>query len=177
MKLKLIPKNQTGNVFKRLDTKSLKEDPAYKNYDWYIDENNITALQDSLINRNVGYPQRIATLAMVIPENGGRPTPHGNGAFGLVGWRGDRAKELPKDFGGQAHKLMVELFDNPKGKDWTHGGSGTNVQTGKEMYDVFNSTQNSTQATKAIMKGYVRPPKDTYDQRLQFIQLLKKHMK
>ena len=67
MKLKLIPKNQTGNVFKRLDAKSLKEDPVYKNYDWYIDENNIAALQDSLINRSVGYPQRIATLAMVIP--------------------------------------------------------------------------------------------------------------
>ena len=174
---KLIPKNQTGNAFKRLDIKGLKADPEYKNYNWYIDEDNITALQDSLINRNAGYPQRIATLAMVIPENGGRTTPHGNGAFGLVGWREDRAKGLPADFGGQAHKLMVELFDNPQGKDWTHGGAGTNVQTGKEMYTVFNNSDNSVQATKAIMKGYVRPPKSVYDQRLNFIQLLKKHMK
>lgn len=170
-------KHQSGGVMKKLDTTSLKKDPAYKNYDWYIDEKNIAALQDSLINRNAGYVQRLATLAMVIPENGGRPTPHGNGAFGLVGWRGDRAENLPQDFGGQAHKLMVELFDNPKGKDWTHGGAGTNVQTGKEMYQVFNKSQNSEQATKALMKGYVRPPKHEYNKRIEFIQLLKKHMK
>jgi hypothetical protein len=177
MAVRLIPKNQTGNYFKRLDVNALKSDPEYKQYDWYIDGNNIAALQDSLIKRGAGFPQRIATLAMVIPENGGRVTPHGNGAFGLVGWRGDRAEELPQDFGGQAHKLMVELFDNSKGKDWTHGGTGTNVQTGKEMYNIFNTTQNSEQATKALMKGYVRPPKHTYDQRISFIQLLKKHMK
>lgn len=96
---------------------------------------------------------------MVIPENGGRTTPHGNEAFGLVGWRGDRAKGLPEDFGGQAHKLMAELFDNHQGKDWTHGEAGTNVQTGKEMYTILNNADNSVQATKAAMKGYVRPPK------------------
>ncbi len=169
-------KHQQGGAMKRLNVKAMQKDPEYKNYDWYIDEKNIAALQDSLINRNAGYAQRLATLAMVIPENGGRPTPHGNGAYGLVGWRGDRAKDLPQDFGGQAHKLMVELFDNPQGKDWTHGGSGTNVQTGKEMYNIFNNTQNSVQATKAMMKGYVRPPKAEYDKRVAFINLLKKYM-
>ena len=162
---------------KRLDTTSLKKDPAYKNYDWYIDENNIAALQDSLVNRGAGFPQRVATLAMVIPENGGRPTPHGNGAIGLVGWRGPRAVNLPEDFDGQAHKLMEELFANSQGKDWTHGGTSTNVQTGKEMYNLFNSTQNSVQATKALMKGYVRPPKSEYNKRVNFVELLKKHMK
>jgi hypothetical protein len=174
--MKLIPKNQSGNQIKRLNVKEMMKDPEYKKYDWYIDEKNIEALQDSLVNRNVGYPQRIATLAMVIPENGGRTTPHGNGAYGLVGWRGPRAENLPQDFGGQAHKLMVELFDNPQGKDWTHGGSGTNVQTGKEMYNIFNNTPNSVQATKAMMKGYVRPPKSEYDKRVAFINLLKKYM-
>ena len=173
-----ILKCQNGKpVFKRLDVQSLKNDPEYKNFGWYIEDKNIAALQDSLINRNAGYPQRVATLAMVIPENGGRTTPHGNGAFGLVGWRGDRAKNLPQDFGGQAHKLMVELFDNSKGKDWTHGGAGTGVNTGKEMYELFNTSQNTAQTTKALMKGYVRPPKNQYDIRLQFISLLNKHMK
>jgi hypothetical protein len=79
---------------------------------------------------------------MVIPENGGNTTSHGNGAHGLVGWRGDRAINLPENFDGQAHKLMVELFDNPTGKDWTHGGKGTGVMTGREMYELFNSTPN-----------------------------------
>lgn len=169
-------KHQQGGTMKRLNVKAMQKDPEYKNYDWYIDEKNIAALQDSLINRNAGYAQRLATLAMVIPENGGRPTPHGNGAYGLVGWRGDRAQDLPQDFGGQAHKLMVELFDNPNGKNWTDGGTGTGVQTGREMYKLFNTSPNSVQATKAMMKGYVRPPKSEYDKRVSFINLLKKYM-
>lgn len=170
-------KHQQGGTFKRLDTKSLRNDPEYKQYNWYMHDENLAILQDSLINRGAGYPQRVATLAMVIPENGGRTTPHGNGAFGLVGWRGDRAKDLPQDIGGQTHKLMTEIFSNPTGKDWNHGGEGTNVQTGKEMYNIFNNTNNSVQATKAMMKGYVRPPKSSYEQRLAFINLLKRHMK
>jgi hypothetical protein len=28
---------------------------------------------------------------------------------------------------------MVEIYDNPSAKDWTHGGKGTGVMTGKEM--------------------------------------------
>jgi hypothetical protein len=130
-----------------------------------------------LIGRNAGYPQRLATLAMVIPENGGNTTAHGNGAYGLVGWRGDRAVNLPADFAGQAHKLMVELFANPTGKDWTHGGKGTGVMTGREMYELFNGTNNTSQATKAIMKGYVRPESSEHQKRIDFTQLLKRHMK
>ena len=171
-------KHQDGGVArKRLDLKGLRSDPAFKQFDWYIHDDNINALQDSLINRNAGLPQRIATLGMVIPESGGKPDPHGNGAFGVVGWRGPRAVDLPPDFDGQAHKLMVELFDNPQGKDWSHGGEGTNVQTGKEMYNLFNKTNNSVQATNALMKGYVRPERSEYTKRQAFIQLLKKYMK
>ena len=177
---KLIPKNQKGSTetgIKKLDLQSLRSDPEYKNYDWYINDANINALQDSLINRNANFAQRLATLAMVIPESGGKTDPHGNGAHGLVGWRGSRAVNLPKHFGGQAHKLMLELFDNPTGKDWTHGGKGTGVMTGREMYQLYNTTQNVDQATKAIMKGYVRPETSEYEKRLAFAQLLKRHMK
>jgi hypothetical protein len=71
---------------------------------------------------------------MVIPESGGKPDPHGNGAVGLIGWRGDRTKGLPKDFGGQAHELMNGLFSNNEALHWSHGGVGTGVNTGKEMY-------------------------------------------
>ena len=174
----LVPKHQNpAQPIKRLDIEGLKKDPEYKNYNWYINTDNIEALQDSLINRNAGFPQRLATLAMVISENGGNTTPHGNGAHGLVGWRGDRAVNLPEDFGGQAHKLMVELFDNPTGKDWTHGGKGTGVMTGKEMYQLFNSTPNVNQATNAIMKGYVRPEYEEHQKRQKFVQLLKRYMK
>lgn len=166
-----------GEVMKRLDIQSLKADPEYKNYDWFIDDKNIEILQDSLENRKARFPQRVSTLAMVIPENGGRTTPHGNGAFGLVGWRGPRAKNLPKDIGGQTHKLMEELFGNPNSIDWTHGGKGTNVNTGSEMHKLYKNTDNTEQATKAIMKGYVRPPQSEYNKRIAFARLLKKHMK
>ena len=173
-----IPKNQNGQKIKRLNTQGMKSDPTYKKlYNWYIDDNNIAVIQDSLINRNVKYPQRLAILSQVIPENGGRATAHGNGAFGLVGWRGDRAKNLPEDLGGQTHKLMHEVFSNPKGKDWNHGGEGTNVQSGKEMYNLFNTTVNSEQATKALMKGYVRPPKDVRNKRIEFMHFMKQYMK
>ena len=169
---------QTGGAIKRLDIESLKADPEYKNnYNWYIHDANINALQDSLINRNAGYAQRIAALSMVIPESGGKPDPHGNGAVGLIGWRGERAKGLPTDFGGQAHELMNGLFSNDEALHWSHGGTGTGVATGKEMYNLYNNSQNVNQATSAIMKGYVRPEKSEYQKRLEFAQLLKRHMK
>lgn len=74
-----------GNTFKRLDIAALKADPEYKKYNLYINEDNLNVIQDSLINRNAGYAQRVAALASIIAENGGRTTPHGNGAHGLIG--------------------------------------------------------------------------------------------
>lgn len=176
---KNIKKCQEGDVIdspKRLNIKKLQADPEYKKYNWYIDEHNINALQDSLINRGANYPQRIALLSMVIPESGGDPDSHGNGAYGLIGWRGVRAEGLPSDFGGQAHVLMEGLFNNSSAKHWTHGGPGTGVMTGKEMYELFNKTNNTQQATKALMKGYIRPEQSEYDKRLNLAELIKKYM-
>ena len=136
---------------------------------------NLEILQDSMINRNMGFAQRVALLGQVIPESGGNVEPHGNGAYGLIGWRSSRAVGLPKNLSGQIHLLMSELYDT--GNNWSDGGKGTNVQTGKEMNQLFKDTKNVDQATKAIMKGYVRPEKSEWKKRLQFANLLKKHMK
>jgi hypothetical protein len=35
---------------------------------------------------------------------------------------------------------MSEIYDNPTAKDWSHGGTGTGVQTGKEMMNLFLNT-------------------------------------
>ena len=70
---------------------------------------------------------------------------------------------------------MVDLFEDPS--DWNHGGTGTNVNSGKEMWQLFNETPNTVQATKAFMKGYVRPPQEDRDKRIQFVELLKRYMK
>lgn len=171
-------KHQKGGPIKRLDIKNLRNDPEFKkNFNWYMNDHNLEILQDSMINRNMGYVQRVALLSQVIPESGGDTKPHGNGAIGLIGWRGPRAINLPNNLPGQIHQLMSEIYDNPNAKNWSHGGQGTGIQTGKEMMKLFKTTPNSKQATKSLMKGLVRPEKSEWDKRLQFLQILKKHMK
>lgn len=185
---KLASKHQKGGLIqkfqkpaspiKRLDVDGLRNDPEYKkNFNWKMHDANLALIQDSLISRNADFPERVAILGQVIPESGGYTEDHGNGAAGYVGWRGPRAVNLPKDAPGQAHKLMSEIYDNPTAKDWSHGGTGTGVQTGKEMMNLFLNTQNVQQAGKAFMKGYVRPEKSEWEKRLLFLNLLKKYMK
>lgn len=164
--------------YSRIDWDALQIDPEYrKNFNWRMNKNNLRIIEDSLINRKMGYAQRIGVLSQVVPENGGESTPHSNGAFGLVGWRGDRAIGLPKTLSGQIHWLMEDIHNNKKAKNWTDGGSGTNVDSGKEMLQFYMTTPNVRQATKAFMKGYVRPPKKDYEKRIQFTDLLKRYMK
>lgn len=164
---------------KRLNVKSLKADPNYKKFGWYIEDKNIDILQDSLANRNATDAQSKAILSQVIPENGGRTTAHGNGAIGVVGWRGPRAIGLPTTLSGQIHKLMEEVFNNPKAKDWSHGGPGMNIKSAKEMYNFWKSGAMGVdrKATNAFMNGYVRPPEDQKAKRLEFVKLINKHYK
>ena len=54
---------------------------------------------------------------------------------------------------------MEEVYNNPKAKDWTHGGPGTGIQSGKEMYNFFRKPPIIRKGVNAFMRGYVRPPK------------------
>lgn len=174
----LIQKFQNpATPVKKLDINGLRNDPEYKkNFNWKMYDKDLEILQDSLIARGADFPERVAVFSQVIPESGGSPAPHGNGAYGIIGFRGSRAENLPEDTPGQVHVLMNGMYDNPTAKDWTHGGVGTGVQTGKEMRDLFLNTVNSTQATKALMKGYVRPESSERQKRINFAKLLKKYM-
>lgn len=159
---------------RKLDFIAISKDPEYKKrFGWRMNPQNMAIIQDSITNRGRGINDIVALSSQIIPENGGETGDHGNGAFGLIGWRGERAKNLPKTLDGQAHVLMNSLHSNPKATDWTHGGAGTNVNTGKEMRQVFLNSKNHGQATKAFMKGYVRPPKSEWDKRIQFAEYLK----
>lgn len=172
---KLITKHQNVN---RLDIKGLQSDPEFKrDYNLYINPDNIAIINDSLINRGANNAQIGAALTQIISESGGDTEPHGNGAYGLVGWRGSRAENLPKDLPGQTHKLMVEIFENHK--DWTDGGPGMNINTGKEMQEFFKSGayNNYRKANNALMNGYVRPPLDQRDKRSKLVQIIKKYIK
>ena len=176
----LIPKHETGNpiTYSRLDVNGLRKDPDFvKAFNLHMNDKNLSIAQDSLIGRNANFAQRIAILSNIISESGGETKPHGNGAHGLIGWRSDRAYNLPTTLDGQLHYLMTETFANPSGKNWHHGGDGTGVNTGKEMYNLFNTTQNINQATSAYTRGFVRPPSSEYERRKTRAQLIKKHMK
>lgn len=176
----LIPKHETGNpiTYSRLDVNGLRKDPDFvKEFNLHMNDKNLSIAQDSLIGRNANFAQRVAILSNIISESGGETKPHGNGAHGLIGWRSDRAYNLPTTLDGQLHYLMTETFANPRGKNWHHGGDGTGVNTGKEMYNLFNTTQNINQATAAYTRGFVRPPSSEYERRKTLAQLIKKHMK
>lgn len=179
----LIPKHQTGTgkdgvVYSRLDIDGLRQDPDFKKeFNLYMNDENLRIAQDSLINRGANFAQRIAVLSSLISESGGETKEHGNGAVGLVGWRGDRAKNLAKTLSGQLHHLMSELFSNASGTNWHHGGTGSGVNTAQEMYELFNSTENINQATAAITRGYVRPEEHERDKRKRLSQIIKKYMK
>lgn len=161
----------------KLNIKALMADPEFKkNHNLYINPNNISIANDSLIGRKANNAQIASVLTQIISESGGETKPHGNGAFGLIGWRGSRAKGLPKTLSGQLHTLMKGLFESSK--DWTHGGSGTNIGSGKEMWQFFKdgAYNNTRKATNAVMKGYVRPPVDQYDKRHALAQIVRKYI-
>ncbi len=161
----------------KIDWKAVLKDPEYKALgNFKIYPKNLSIMEDSLHNRRATFPMRIAVLSQAVAENGGSPDPHGNGATGTMGWRGERAIGLPKDLAGQTHKLMVDIYENPKAKDWSHGGKGTGVNTGREMRQLFLNTNNVQQATKAFMKGYVRPEKSEHEKRLKLANILKRHV-
>lgn len=169
---KLIPKFQRG---KKVNWNQIKRDPEYKKFDWKMNTDNLSIIQDSLLNRKIDPVEQIAVFSQAVPENGGDIGPHGNGAFGILGWRGTRAQNLPTTLDGQIHKMLEETYNNPKAKDWTHGGKGTGIQTGKEMYEFFKTTPVTRKAVNAFMRGYVRPPQSEYQKRQDFAKFLEKY--
>jgi hypothetical protein len=54
-----------------------------------VDNGLLTNLDNYLISKNVGLPQRQAILYSVVQE-GSTTGDHGNGAYGYLGWRGAR---------------------------------------------------------------------------------------
>lgn len=168
----------TADKINRVNWTGLMNDPTYKaNFGWKIDPKAMAVIEDSLVNRQAGFPQRMGVLSQVVAESGGSTKDHGNGAAGLIGWRGERKKNLPSTLAGQAHKLMEELYTKNNGNAWSHGGEGTHVNSGEEMRQLFLGTKNVNQATKAVMKGLVRPEQSVWDKRLRLVPLLRKYSK
>lgn len=122
-----------------------------------IDTLMLRKIDNYMISKNVGLPQR-QSLSYTIQQEGNTTKPHGNGAYGLVGWRGERAKNLPITLAGQMEKLYNEVFGNFNADNWHHGGTGSGYMTGREAQNAFINAKTIEEAIKALNYGYVRPP-------------------
>ena len=170
-------KHQEGGVVRRrINFDTMIKDPEWKNIDRYMNVDNLRVLVDSLNGRNASDYQLSGVISNIIAEKGGDIDDHGNGATGLVGWRGSRAVNLPTDLGGQAHKLMVELYSNPNATDWHHGGKGSGYMTAKDAHQSFLNATSVQDATNAMTRGYVRPPASDYEKRRKLAELLYKYI-
>lgn len=158
---KKIKKAQNGD---KVDLTPLNLEEMIKNYkkvgnNRYIDTLLLRKVDNRFIYHNVGKPQREA-IAWTVQQEGNTTKAHGNGAYGLVGWRNGRAENLPDSVEGQADKLYNELYGPFNGDNWYHGGSGSGYQTAKDAQKAFQKASNSKEAAKALNFGYVRPPKE-----------------
>lgn len=170
-------KHQNGGVVARkVNFDAMRRDPEWRNFNLYMNPDNLSVLVDSLNNRNASDYQLSGVLSNVISEKGGDIDAHGNGAYGLVGWRGSRAENLPTDLGGQAHKLMVELYSNPQSTDWHHGGKGSGYMSARDAHQSFLNASSVAEASNAATRGYIRPPMSEYEKRRKLSELIYKYI-
>jgi len=138
----------------------------------YIDTNALRRQDNFMISKNVGLLQRKA-LAQAYHQEGNKSTPHGNGAYGLVGWRGNRATPIINASEAQQFEYLyntaVKAYNN---EHWTDGGKGSGYKTGKEAYEAFINAKTEEEAAKALNYGYVRPPLEDREFRTKNIKLL-----
>lgn len=121
---------------------------------------NMEQLQDSLIARGIGEPQRLAILSNVLHESGGDPKAVGPGNFkGIVQWGADRYPNT-EDLGEQI-KYLLDTSSNPIDPHWSHGGAGIpTINNLKAGYDSFWNNANPYNTTLYYSKGYVRPKEE-----------------
>ena len=159
----------------KLDLTPLDLNTLYKKYkeignNRYIDTLLLRQLDNQLIKRKMGKPQRQA-ISVTAGQEGSTIKSHGNGAAGLVGWRGVRAENLPNTAEGQADKIYDETYGPFSNDNWNHGGQGSGYKTAREAQQAFQNAVTPEEAIKALNFGYVRPPKS---ETLYRINLMKK---
>ena len=123
----------------------------------YMDTVMLRNIDNYMISKGVGLPQRQA-IAFTVHQEGNTTGAHGNGAFGLVGWRDVRAANLPKSTKGQAAKLYQDVYGEFNADNWNHGGKGSGYKSGKAAQQAFQNAKTASEAAKALNYGYVRPP-------------------
>lgn len=130
-------------------------------YDRSFIPKNMSALQDSMINRGYPEPQRYTVLSNILHESGGDPNAiDATGKFrGIAQWSKER---YPEDlsFEEQITKLLneSEISEQPY---WSDGGGGKPyIGKLKDGYDKFWSTPYTDSAALYYTKGYIRPAEE-----------------
>lgn len=130
-------------------------------YDRSFIPENMSTLQDSMINRGYPEPQRYTVLSNILHESGGDPNAiDATGKFrGIAQWSKER---YPEDlsFEEQITKLLneSEISEQPY---WSDGGGGKPyIGKLKDGYDKFWSTPYTDSAALYYTKGYIRPAEE-----------------
>ena len=200
----------TSAPFARYYTKNYKKDypeffnkfedggkrPELKRVDiqeWFDTEGNrgravnipaMEQLQDSLIARGWGMPQRLAIMATAAQEmdkNGAAS--RGVGGNGYLGYSESRMPvDLLDDTPQGRAKQINYLFNDLQtihSDNWLDGGSGgPTIMSGKDGYDQFWNGNNVYETTRVLNKSNIRPAGrlDSWNNRASVAKAMQKHM-
>lgn len=124
----------------------------------YIDTSALRRFDNYLITKGVGLPQR-KSLVQAYHQEGNKIGPHGNGAYGMLGWRGSRATPIINANEQQQfdyiYNTVIKGYDSTH---WTDGGKGSGYMRGLDAYNAFINATDETTASHALNYGYIRPP-------------------
>lgn len=129
----------------------------------YLDIPAISQLQDSLIARGWGEPQRLAILATSAQEMGkDGAASRGIGGNGYLGYSSQRMpisylSNTPDGRAEQIHFLIEDLLvKHPN--NWLGGGKGgPYLKNGVDAYDKFWNSNDVNEATQIFNKSVIRP--------------------
>lgn len=160
-----------------------EENPRRVNLEeWYKNNGNLDRvtsvpalkqLQDSLIARNFGEPQRLAILATSAQEMDKKgAASKGVGGNGMLGYSSERmpTKYLDDTTEGRAKQIhfLIEDMLTTHSDNWLDGGSGgPYIKNGKSAYNQFWNGTDTTLLTKIFNKSLIRPRdrEDAWDNR------------
>lgn len=143
-----------------LDLATIYENNPVYGGNKYMDTNAIRRLDNYMIKKGVGYPQRVA-FATNYHQEGNTIKAHGNGAYGIMGWKDERATPIiDADELTQLNYLYNTTYGKFDNKHWHHGGKGSGYKTAVDAQNAFKNASTVEDATKALTYGYVRPPEE-----------------
>ena len=142
-------------------------------------------LQDSLVARGFGLPQRLAILATAAQEMDEKGAASkgvgGNGYLGLSEKRMPTSylNDTEKGRGKQIHYLLEDLLTTHS-DNWLDGGSGgPTIMSGQDGFNQFWESPNVYEATRILNKSYIRPAGklDSWNNRAGVAKAMQRHMK